>query len=110
MTGEESRKHAWEKAGPAVRRPFAVDLPAVEQEVARRWEAGDVPGQTLARNAGRPTWTCLQQPSEAGGVPGLHHLPAAVVADMYQRLRTMQGFQVVRRRGWDCHGLTVEVA
>jgi isoleucyl-tRNA synthetase len=100
---------------PAAAAPFAelpgqADLPAIEREVLRRWQEHRVFERSLEQTAGGPLWTCYEGPPTANGVPGLHHIEARVLKDALPRFKTMQGFHVPRRAGWDCHGLPVEVA
>ena len=86
------------------------DLPAIEQEVLSRWSQRQVLARSAGQTADGPPWSCLVGPTAAAGVPGVHHLRASAVRDLYQRFKTMQGFRVPRGTGWDCHGLAVEVA
>jgi len=90
--------------------PAAVDLPAVEREVLARWADGKVFHRSLEQTAGGPLWTFYEGPPTANGMPGVHHIEARVFKDLFPRFKTMQGFEVPRRGGWDCHGLPVEVA
>jgi isoleucyl-tRNA synthetase len=90
--------------------PPQVDLPALEREVLRRWEADDVFARSLAQTAGGPTWTFYEGPPTANGKPGTHHVEARVFKDLFPRYKTMRGYSVDRRAGWDCHGLPVELA
>ncbi|MDP9408544.1 MAG: isoleucine--tRNA ligase [Actinomycetota bacterium] len=90
--------------------PPQVDLPALEREVLRRWETDDVFAKSLAQTAGGPTWTFYEGPPTANGKPGTHHVEARVFKDLFPRYKTMRGFSVDRRAGWDCHGLPVELA
>ena len=80
---------------------------------ARCWRSG--PGQDLRQvpgdaARGRPRWTFFEGPPTANGMPGTHHVEARVFKDVFPRFRTMQGYQVERKAGWDCHGLPVELA
>jgi isoleucyl-tRNA synthetase len=93
---------------PAV--PAAIDLPAIELEVLRRWQDGKVFDRSLERTAAGPMWTFYEGPPTANGMPGVHHIEARVFKDVFPRFKTMQGFHVPRQAGWDCHGLPVEVA
>ena len=90
--------------------PAQVDLPAIEHEVLARWQAAGTFERSLAQSAGGPTWTFYEGPPTANGLPGAHHVEARTFKDLFPRFKTMQGFQVPRRAGWDCHGLPVEVA
>jgi isoleucyl-tRNA synthetase len=86
-----------------------VDLPAVEREVLGRWRERDVFARSLARTADGPLWTFFEGPPTANGRPGAHHVEARVFKDLFPRYRTMRGYHVPRRAGWDCHGLPVEL-
>jgi isoleucyl-tRNA synthetase len=89
--------------------PAQVDLPALEREVLGRWRDRDVFARTLARTAAGPLWTVYEGPPTANGKPGTHHIEARVFKDLFPRFKTMKGFNVPRRGGWDCHGLPVEL-
>jgi isoleucyl-tRNA synthetase len=93
---------------PAV--PAAIDLPAMEHEILRRWRDGKVFDRSLDRTATGQIWTFYEGPPTANGMPGVHHIEARVFKDVFPRFKTMQGFHVPRQAGWDCHGLPVEVA
>ncbi len=90
--------------------PPQVDLPALEHEVLRLWSANDTFAASLARTEGGEAWTFYEGPPTANGMPGTHHIEARVFKDVFPRFRTMQGFRVDRKAGWDCHGLPVELA
>ncbi|MGY1737749.1 isoleucine--tRNA ligase [Geodermatophilus sp. SYSU D00684] len=90
--------------------PPQVDLPALEQDVLRRWEDADVFGRSLEASQGRPQWVFYEGPPTANGRPGTHHIEARAFKDVFPRFKTMQGWHVPRRAGWDCHGLPVEIA
>jgi isoleucyl-tRNA synthetase len=90
--------------------PAQVDLPALEREVLEFWHDRDTFAKNLARNAGGPAWTFYEGPPTANGPPGTHHVEARVFKDVFPRYRTMKGYLVDRRAGWDCHGLPVEIA
>jgi isoleucyl-tRNA synthetase len=97
-------------SGPFRALPPQVDLPALEREILRRWEADKVFERSLEATAGRPQWTVYEGPPTANGRPGTHHIEARVFKDVFPRFKTMQGWHVPRRAGWDCHGLPVEIA
>jgi isoleucyl-tRNA synthetase len=90
--------------------PTSADLPAFEHEVLRRWRDGKIFERSLDQTAGGPAWIFYEGPPTANGMPGVHHIEARVLKDAFPRFKTMQGFHVPRRAGWDCHGLPVEVA
>ncbi|MGQ0778880.1 MAG: isoleucine--tRNA ligase [Pseudonocardiales bacterium] len=89
--------------------PAEVDLPAVEQEVLERWRATKVFQRSLDQTASGPRWIFYEGPPTANGKPGVHHVEARVFKDLFPRFRTMKGYHVPRRAGWDCHGLPVEL-
>ncbi|NLT55299.1 MAG: isoleucine--tRNA ligase [Actinomycetales bacterium] len=90
--------------------PTELDLPSLEQETLKRWEATGVFARSLQRTADGPRWTFYEGPPTANGKPGTHHVEARVFKDLFPRFKTMKGFHVQRRGGWDCHGLPVELA
>jgi len=93
-------------------RPVAaqVDLVAVEHEVLDFWRTADVFRKSLDQTVAGPRWTFYEGPPTANGMPGTHHVEARVFKDVFPRFKTMKGFRVERRAGWDCHGLPVELA
>lgn len=90
--------------------PAKVDLPAFEQETLDRWRDTQVFERSLAATADAPLWVFFEGPPTANGKPGAHHVEARVFKDVFPRYRTMKGYHVPRRAGWDCHGLPVELA
>ncbi|MGH2728363.1 MAG: isoleucine--tRNA ligase, partial [Actinomycetota bacterium] len=84
-------------------------FPALEEEVLERWRRDDVFHAQLARRQGAETWSFYEGPPTANGLPGSHHVFSRVFKDIYPRYKTMRGFAVPRRGGWDCHGLPVEL-
>ncbi|GII02442.1 isoleucine--tRNA ligase [Planobispora takensis] len=89
--------------------PAQVDLPAIEHEVLERWRDAKVFERSVEQNAGGPTWVFYEGPPTANGMPGVHHVEARVFKDVFPRYKSMQGYSVPRKAGWDCHGLPVEV-
>ncbi|MDP9861865.1 MULTISPECIES: isoleucine--tRNA ligase [Streptosporangium] len=90
--------------------PAQVDLPALEHEVLDRWRDGKVFERSVEQNADGPSWVFYEGPPTANGMPGVHHVEARVFKDVFPRYKSMQGYSVPRKAGWDCHGLPVEVA
>ncbi|MGW7679976.1 isoleucine--tRNA ligase [Kribbella sp. NPDC054772] len=90
--------------------PAQVDFPALEREVLTYWDEHDTFAKSLDQSAGGKPWTFFEGPPTANGMPGTHHIEARVFKDVFPRYRTMKGFWVERKAGWDCHGLPVEVA
>jgi len=90
--------------------PAHVDLPAMEREILDLWSSDDVFHRSLEQSEGRPLWVFYEGPPTANGTPGTHHVEARVFKDIFPRYRTMKGYHVPRKAGWDCHGLPVELA
>ena len=84
------------------------DGPALENEVLELWHEHEVFEQTLRQSQGRPMWTFNDGPPTANGKPGIHHVLARAFKDAFPRYKTMRGFHVPRKAGWDTHGLPVE--
>jgi isoleucyl-tRNA synthetase len=87
----------------------AQSFPALEEEVLERWRERDVFRQSVQRRAGAQPWTFYEGPPTANGRPGSHHVLARAFKDIYPRFKTMRGYRVDRKGGWDCHGLPVEI-
>jgi hypothetical protein len=90
--------------------PAQVDLPALEHTVLRFWDEQKIFAKSLEQSEGRPEWVFYEGPPTANGMPGAHHIEARVFKDVFPRFRTMRGYHVARKAGWDCHGLPVELA
>ncbi len=85
------------------------DFPALEERALDRWREQDLFARSLAERADAPIWSFYEGPPTANGRPGSHHVLARVFKDIYPRYRTMCGYRVPRKAGWDCHGLPVEL-
>src|SRR4051794_37690237 len=85
-------------------------LPDLEEEVLGRWRERDVFHESVRRRAGAEPWVFYEGPPTANGLPGVHHVLARVFKDIFPRYKTMRGYRVERKGGWDCHGLPVEIA
>jgi isoleucyl-tRNA synthetase len=85
-------------------------FPDLEQQVLERWRERDVFAESLRRRDGAPPWVFWEGPPTANGPPGVHHVLSRAFKDIFPRFRTMRGYYVERRGGWDCHGLPVEIA
>lgn len=90
--------------------PARIDLPAVDHEIIALWEKNNTFTKSWEASEGGPRWNFYEGPPTANGQPGTHHIEARVFKDMFPRYKTMQGFRVDRKAGWDCHGLPVELA
>jgi isoleucyl-tRNA synthetase len=86
-----------------------VDFPELEQAVLERWRADDVFRRQLEQRRDGPLWVFYEGPPTANGRPGIHHAEARTVKDVYPRFKSMTGYHVPRKGGWDCHGLPVEL-
>jgi isoleucyl-tRNA synthetase len=84
-------------------------FPDLEQGALERWREQDLFARSLAERADAPIWSFYEGPPTANGRPGSHHVLARVFKDIYPRYRTMCGYRVPRKAGWDCHGLPVEL-
>jgi isoleucyl-tRNA synthetase len=84
-------------------------FPELEERVLVRWREKDVFERSLANREGAKVWSFYEGPPTANGQPGSHHVLARVFKDVYPRYKTMRGFRVPRKAGWDCHGLPVEL-
>jgi isoleucyl-tRNA synthetase len=84
-------------------------FPELEERVLARWRENDVFRRSLANREGAEVWSFYEGPPTANGRPGSHHVLSRVFKDVYPRYRTMRGYRVPRKAGWDCHGLPVEL-
>jgi isoleucyl-tRNA synthetase len=84
-------------------------FPQLEQRVLERWRERDVFHRSLAQREGAEIWSFYEGPPTANGRPGSHHVLSRVFKDVYPRYRSMCGYRVPRKAGWDCHGLPVEL-
>ena len=84
-------------------------FPELEERVLARWREDDVFARSLANREGAEVWSFYEGPPTANGRPGSHHVLARVFKDVYPRYKTMCGYRVPRKAGWDCHGLPVEL-
>ena len=87
-----------------------VSFPQLEEQVLARWRERDVFRESLRRREGAPPWVFWEGPPTANGPPGVHHVLSRAFKDIFPRFRTMRGYYVERRGGWDTHGLPVEIA
>ena len=95
----------------AIQPPPAEYSPqAVEREVSEFWRAERIFERCVSERASGPPWIFLEGPPTANGLPGAHHVIARALKDVFPRYKTMQGFQVARKGGWDTHGLPVEIS
>lgn len=86
-----------------------LNLPAIEKEVLERWSAEKAFEQSVSLREGATPFVFYEGPPSANGMPGIHHVISRTLKDMVCRYKTMQGFQVKRKGGWDTHGLPIEL-
>lgn len=85
------------------------DIPAIEEEILKFWNAERIFEKTKEQRRGAPEFVFFEGPPTANGKPGVHHVLARAFKDMFPRYKIMRGYHVVRRGGWDTHGLPVEI-
>ncbi|MDP9345501.1 MAG: isoleucine--tRNA ligase [Actinomycetota bacterium] len=85
-------------------------FPDLEQQVLERWRERDIFQESMRRRAGAEPWVFWEGPPTANGRPGAHHVLSRVFKDIFPRFKTMRGYLVERKGGWDTHGLPVEIA
>lgn len=86
-----------------------LDLFAVNEEVLKKWDGQDLFHKSMTEREGCPSFVFFEGPPSANGHPGIHHVMARTIKDVFCRYKTMQGFRVDRKAGWDTHGLPVEL-
>ncbi len=86
-----------------------LNLSEVSREVLADWEKEDLFHKSIETRAGHPAFLFFEGPPSANGMPGIHHVLARTIKDTFCRYKTMQGYQVQRKAGWDTHGLPVEL-
>ena len=85
------------------------NLSEINKEVLKSWDEKDVFHRSMTEREGCPSFVFFEGPPSANGMPGIHHVMARTIKDTFCRYKTMQGFQVKRKAGWDTHGLPVEL-
>ena len=85
------------------------NLSDINKEVLEKWDAEGVFARSISEREGAPSFVFYEGPPSANGMPGIHHVMARTIKDIVCRYKTMQGFQVMRKAGWDTHGLPVEL-
>ncbi len=87
-----------------------LDLSQINKDVLERWESDDTFHKSITTREGHPTFVFYEGPPSANGMPGIHHVMARAIKDIFCRYKTMKGFRVHRKAGWDTHGLPVELS
>ncbi|MFD2597733.1 isoleucine--tRNA ligase [Sphingobacterium corticis] len=87
-----------------------LNLPEIGKEVLKRWETDKIFEKSISNRPGSKPYTFYEGPPSANGMPGIHHVMARAIKDIFCRYKTLKGFQVKRKGGWDTHGLPIELA
>ena len=87
----------------------SLNLPKIDQEVAKFWEEEEVFKKSISERDDENRFVFYEGPPSANGMPGIHHVMSRTIKDLFCRFKTMQGYQVKRKGGWDTHGLPVEL-
>ena len=85
------------------------DLSKVNKDVLKKWDENQVFAKSMTEREGCPSFVFFEGPPSANGMPGIHHVMARSIKDIFCRYKTMKGYQVKRKAGWDTHGLPVEL-
>jgi isoleucyl-tRNA synthetase len=86
-----------------------LSLPEIDKEILKWWDQNDTFAKSISSREGAPQFTFFEGPPSANGMPGIHHVLARTIKDIFCRYKTLQGYQVHRKGGWDTHGLPVEL-
>ncbi|RIV43987.1 isoleucine--tRNA ligase [Flagellimonas pelagia] len=86
-----------------------LDLPKVSEEVLGFWKDKQIFEKSVSTREGKESYVFYEGPPSANGMPGIHHVMARTIKDIFPRYKTMKGFQVKRKAGWDTHGLPIEI-
>ncbi|QBQ42369.1 isoleucine--tRNA ligase [Sphingobacterium psychroaquaticum] len=87
-----------------------LNLPEIGQEILKRWESNNIFAKSISNRPASKPYTFYEGPPSANGMPGIHHVMARSIKDIFCRYKTLKGFQVKRKGGWDTHGLPIELA
>lgn len=86
-----------------------LNLPKIGEEVLDFWKSGNIFEKSMSTREGKESFVFYEGPPSANGMPGIHHVMARTIKDIFPRYKTMKGFQVKRKAGWDTHGLPIEL-
>ncbi|XZF15972.1 isoleucine--tRNA ligase [Chitinophagaceae bacterium MMS25-I14] len=86
-----------------------LHMPSIEADYLKKWKDGKTFERSVSQRDGSVPFVFYEGPPSANGMPGIHHVIARTIKDLFCRFKTMQGFQVKRKAGWDTHGLPVEL-
>jgi len=86
-----------------------LNLPQINKDMLGEWDSNDLFSKSMTEREGAPSFVFFEGPPSANGMPGIHHVMARSIKDTFCRFKTMKGYQVKRKAGWDTHGLPVEL-
>ncbi|SDS42751.1 isoleucine--tRNA ligase [Gramella sp. MAR_2010_147] len=86
-----------------------LDMPKVAEEILNYWEENDIFEKSVSTREGKDPFIFFEGPPSANGLPGIHHVMARSIKDIFCRYKTQKGYQVKRKAGWDTHGLPIEL-
>lgn len=86
-----------------------LDLTRIADEILKYWDEHNTFEESIKLREGKPPYVFYEGPPSANGVPGIHHVIARAIKDLFCRYKTLKGFQVKRKAGWDTHGLPIEI-
>ena len=86
-----------------------LDLPQISMDILKFWEENKTFEKSVSSREGKTPWVFYEGPPSANGLPGIHHVMARSIKDIFCRFKTLQGYQVRRKAGWDTHGLPIEL-
>jgi isoleucyl-tRNA synthetase len=86
-----------------------LDLPSIGNDILKKWQRERVFEESISSREGKPAFNFYEGPPSANGLPGIHHVMARSIKDIFCRYKTLKGFQVKRKGGWDTHGLPIEL-
>ena len=87
-----------------------LDLPAIGKEILAFWKSNQIFEKSISNRPDSKPYTFYEGPPSANGMPGIHHVMARAIKDIFCRYKTLKGYQVKRKGGWDTHGLPIELA
>src|SRR5215470_6346723 len=87
-----------------------LDLPKIGNDILKFWEEQRIFERSISSREGSEPWVFYEGPPSANGMPGIHHVMSRAIKDIFCRFKTLQGYQVKRKAGWDTHGLPIELA
>lgn len=86
-----------------------LNLPKISEDMLKFWEENKIFDKSVSSREGKEPWVFYEGPPSANGMPGIHHVMGRTIKDIFCRYKTLQGFQVKRKAGWDTHGLPIEL-